>query len=147
VAWIVKRYIELAAGGTLWDPDPQVTQPGELAVDGAAVAIPFTTTIAGQAWCDVQVVDDAGVPQPPGNFVVTLGFVKRTSSLIAPSGGSEGRQQFAWNRGGMSADQAPGIEQTQANMEGPALLVFVVTAGVNTPASGRLAVRVWEGDR
>jgi len=148
VTWVVKRYIPLAAGATVWDPDPAVTQPGATAVDGAGDPIPLTTVRGGQVWGDVQVVDAAGVVQPPGAFTVTLGFVKRTTREIVAATGAIPRSQVSWNKGALSTNQAPGIEQVQGSMESPSTVVLVVTDGADPPAAPlRLAVSVWEPPR
>jgi hypothetical protein len=147
VAWVVQRYITLAGAGTLYDPDPAVTQPGAVALDGAGQPLPTVTRTGSVAWGDVIVVDDAGIPQPPGAETFTLAFVKRTVSDFTAAAGGPPRPRSAWNRGVVSAGQSPGIEQTQTELEPPSAVVFVVLAGDSAPASGRLAVRVWEGDR
>ena len=147
MAWVVQRYITLAGGGTLFDPDPQASQPGEAAKDGAGADIPLVTVLGGAIWADVQVVDDAGVTQQPGTATFDLVFAKRTTAQVVPASGTQGRSQFAWNRGVASLAQAPGVEQWQPGLESPAAAVFVVTGGANVPASGRLAVRIWEGER
>ncbi|HUW99363.1 MAG TPA: hypothetical protein VMY35_00155 [Phycisphaerae bacterium] len=146
MAWVVQRYITLAGGGTLFDPDPAVVQPGATALDGNGIEIPMVTAISGQAWADVIVVDDAGDPQPVGAELFDVGFAKRTLSSIRAAEGTAGTNKFSWNRGELNT-VPPGIEQTQPAMETPSSVVFVVVGGSTVPASGRLAVRVWEAPR
>ena len=146
VTWVVQREIALAGNGTLLDPDPSVDQPGEVALDGAGSPIPLVTRVSGQVWGDVVVVDAAGVPQPVGNEKFDLAFVKRTTSEVVPTSGTPTRQ-FVWNRGAVAADQAPGVQQAQFEMEAPAAVVLVVLDGKFIPGSGRLLVRIWEGAR
>ena len=147
VTWVVQREIALAGGGTVFDPNPATTQPGEFAVDGAAARIPMVIRTGGQVWGDIIVVDASGAPQPVGAETFDLAFVKRTASDVLRTGGTSPSQRFVWNRGVVSTAQAPAIEQTQAGMEKPAGVVLVVLAGVNVPGSGRLLVRIWEGAR
>ena len=142
VPFVVQHYISLAGGGTLFDPDPTVTQPGEFALDGAAAPLPVTTVRRGQAQADVVIVDNAGVPQPAGVATFDVLIAKRTVSSIAAAAGP-GIQQYEWNSGGTSTGTAPGKEVVQTQFQGPQLVTVVVTGGSNVPGAGRLAVRVW----
>lgn len=148
MSWVVQHYIALAGGGTVFDPDPTIAQPGEFAQDGSANNLPLTPSRpGGRIWAKAVIVDDDGIPQPAGAATFDLKIAKRTREEIASSGGGPTTSRYGWVGGGLPAAAPPGTQVVQDQAEGPTLFVAAVTGGTNVPVGGRLAISTWRDPR
>lgn len=148
MSWVVQHYIPLAGGGTAFDPDPTVGQPGPVALDGASEAIPVTVSRpGGRVWADTILVDDDGAPIPAGAATWDVKVAKRTLTPFVAVGSSIPASRFAWNGGATAMGISAGAQVVQDQSESPVTFVAVVTGGENTPGAGRLAVRTWKDPR
>lgn len=146
--WVPQHYITLAGAGTVFDADPTITQPGEVAQSGGGADLPLTTIRAGgEAWAKIIIVDDAGVPQAEGAATWSVKVALRTSELILPATGAAPRAQYGWVGGSLLSGAPTGSQIVQSQLQAPAEFVAVVVGGANVPMSGRLVVSTWRDSR
>jgi len=148
VTWTVQHYIPLAGAGTLFDPDPTASQPGEFATDGDSNRLPLTSSRpGGRLWAKILIVDDDGAPLPAGAARFDIKIAKRTLEPIAPTTGPVLAPRYGWTGGTTATNSPSGTEVVQDQAEGPTLFVAVITAGTDVPGAGRLAVSTWNEPR